>query len=477
MMKRLGDILAGSQIHTTNTSFNDEIKAIQFDPPACRLCNDAGFIRRDRTPGDSDFGVALPCDCARRESEEKRFRRLQRYSNLGPLRRANFDTLTTGVSPNFDEAISVCRAFANGDSPTDTWLLIYGVAGGGKTSLAAALANDRIAIGRPALYVTVPDLLDHLRAAYQSDADLPFPLLFEQVRNAPYLILDDLDASNVTAWADEKLFQLINHRENNCLPTVVVSSSDPSVLTGTAARLINRLTLSARVSIGEIDTKSGENESYKQIGGMTRGQLKRFTFEKFISHRSELNGEIAANLQEAYRLALRYADQPQGWLTLIGMNGCGKTHLAAAITSHRLDQNERVYFAIVPDLLDHLRSTFNPDNPVTYDDVFEAVRTASLLILDDLGAHTTSSWAQEKLYQIFSYRYINELPTVITTNLNPADLDNRLASRLLDTQLGLVYRIIAPDFRSGSLPMSSSSVADSRNSTKKRSSSWDRPRW
>ena len=136
-----------------------------------------------------------------------------------------------------------------------------------------------------------------------------------------------------------------------------------------------------------------------------------------------------------------------------------------------------MYFAIVPDLLDHLRSTFNPDNPVTYDDVFEAVRTASLLILDDLGAHTTSSWAQEKLYQIFSYRYINELPTVITTNLNPADLDNRLASRLLDTQLGLVYRIIAPDFRSGSLPMSSSSVADSRNSTKKRSSSWDRPRW
>ena len=42
------------------------------------------------------------------------------------------------------------------------------------------------------------------------------------------------------------------------------------------------------------------------------------------------------------------------------------------------------------------------------------IRTASLLILDDLGAHSSTPWAQEKLFQIFNHRYNARLPTVIT---------------------------------------------------------------
>ena len=62
------------------------------------------------------------------------------------------------------------------------WLALVGSPGTGKTSLGAALANDRIARGKAALYVVAPDLLDHLRAAYRKDADVPYPHLFEQVR-------------------------------------------------------------------------------------------------------------------------------------------------------------------------------------------------------------------------------------------------------------------------------------------------------
>ena len=40
---------------------------------------------------------------------------------------------------------------------------------------------------------------------------------------------------------------------------------------------------------------------------------------------------------------------------------------------------------MVPELLDHLRSTFSPESKVTYDEVFEKVKTSPLLILDDLG--------------------------------------------------------------------------------------------
>ena len=56
-------------------------------------------------------------------------------------------------------------------------------------------------------------------------------------------------------------------------------------------------------------------------------------------------------------------------------------------------------FTFVPDLLDHLRATYSPNSPVQYDQLFEQVKSTPLLILDDLGAETSTPWAKEKLYQ------------------------------------------------------------------------------
>jgi DNA replication protein DnaC len=96
-------------------------------------------------------------------------------------------------------------------------------------------------------------------------------------------------------------------------------------------------------------------------------------------------------VQEAYRASREYARRPDGWLVLVGGNGCGKTHLAAAIANDCLDQSWAVYCSSVPDMLDHLRSAFAPTAPVAYDRLFSIVRAADLLVLDDLGAEQSSS--------------------------------------------------------------------------------------
>ncbi|GAB4456520.1 MAG: hypothetical protein Kow00120_25820 [Anaerolineae bacterium] len=186
------------------------------------------------------------------------------------------------------------------------------------------------------------------------------------------------------------------------------------------------------------------------------GQLRRFggltaladkTFASFDPAPPGLSPDQATSLRIAFKRAERFAERPQGWLLLQGTYGCGKTHLAAAIANRQIEHGQPVLFVGVPDLLDHLRATYGPSSEVSYDERFEQVRTERLLILDDLGAESATPWAQEKLYQIFNYRYMHELPTVITTNADLDRLDPRIRSRLVDQHLTSGVRITAPDYR------------------------------
>jgi DNA replication protein DnaC len=164
------------------------------------------------------------------------------------------------------------------------------------------------------------------------------------------------------------------------------------------------------------------------------------TFETF-------NPDVAG-VRRAFIRAREYARRPNGWLILFGNYGVGKTHLAAAIANEALRRHTGVLFAIVPDLLDHLRSTFGPSSEVQYDVRFETVREAPLLVLDDLGTENTTPWAREKLFQIINHRYNYALSTVITSNRKPEDIDPRIFSRMSDRTLCEEHIIIdGADFR------------------------------
>ena len=111
--------------------------------------------------------------------------------------------------------------------------------------------------------------------------------------------------------------------------------------------------------------------------------------------------------------------------------------------------------------MDHLRSTFSPDSPIGYDDLFEQLQTAPLLVLDDLGSENSTPWAEDKLYQIIAQRHEARLPTVITSAFSLEELEEakpRIASRLVDTMVVNWQPISAPNYRDqrreGSMPTS-----------------------
>jgi DNA replication protein DnaC len=177
--------------------------------------------------------------------------------------------------------------------------------------------------------------------------------------------------------------------------------------------------------------------------------LRLSNLDAFADKTFETFDPKVPGVAQAYQAALRYAENPEGWLFLTGPCGVGKTHLAAAIAHRALDNRLTTFFTVVPDLLDHLRATFSPASDISYDELFEKVRAVPLLILDDLGTENATPWAVEKLYQLINHRYNYRFPTVITSNQDLDRMDRRIVSRLLDVRLVHHVLIDAEDYRQG----------------------------
>ncbi len=370
------------------------------------------------------------------------------YSNLGSLTRFTFDNMeprgTRGSKRNQEQFGRACEAAKKFAAEPEGWLVLGGSSGSGKTHLAAAIVNERIGNGQPAFYITTPDLLDHLRASFNPDSEVPYDEFFDRVRNAPLLVLDDLGAQAGTPWAKEKLDQLLTSRFNSELPTVIVTITPVEQLDD---RLRTRLTDPGLCQVYMLD----EEQPTSEYGWGPEFELqKNMTFINF-KRRNNLSLELQDNLDEAYRIAFDFAKNPEGWLVFMGETGCGKTHLAAAIVNYRYEAGKPALFVVVPEFLDHLRSTFSPESKVSYDQLFESVKKAPLLVLDDFGEQSATPWVREKLYQLLNYRYNGRLPTVITTRLDfdqiLGEVDPAISSRLVDQNTSTPFNIMAPDFR------------------------------
>jgi len=400
--------------------------------------------------GKPDFSQVVPCRCVKKELDDERLARLKRYSNLGMLAQFTFQNLEPqGRSGNpknqaqFQKVYEAVKAFA---ADPKGWLVLVGPSGSGKTHLAAGLANERISDGFPAFYIATPDLLDHLRATFSPDSEIPYDEFFDQVRNAPLLILDDFGLQTSTAWAREKLDQLLTYRYNGKLPTVIVPIAALEQLDD---RLQTRLTDPELSKVCVIEEKQPVSVDY--AWGPEFELQKSMTFENFDRRRVNLPLEQQENLEEAYRIAFEFAKSPEDWILFMGEPGCGKTHLASAIVNYRYQAGKPALFVVVSDFLDHLRSTFSPESKISYDQLFEKVKTAPLLVLDDLGEQISTPWVKEKLYQVINYRYNAKLPTVITTRYAPdeivVNLESSISSRLVDRKISNAFNITVPDFR------------------------------
>ena len=429
-------------------SRSQRLQGAQAEP--CQLCGGAGFLLDDLPLGHPDYGTPVPCNCKLEERSQRRSSRFQGVNEPDALAHFTFESFNPELSwlpPNERERLGrVYDAAAAFAEEPDGWLFFTGGYGCGKTHLAAAIANRRLQNGQQAIFVVAPDLLDHLRTTFGPDSEASYDELFDEVRRTELLVLDDLGAHSATPWAQEKLFQILNHRYNSRLPTVLTTNQRMEELD---QRLRSRLldtNLGHRIHITAPDFRVGGDPDQDELS--TLRHHRALVFERFEVSRRNTTRDDNASLQSALEAARAYAERPNGWFVLRGESGAGKTHLAAAICqSQDVAARHEVRFVVVPDLLDHLRATFSPRSPVSYDRRFDELRRIPFLVLDDLGTESATPWAKEKLFQLLNYRYNAMLPTIITTSIKMDMFEPWLATRIRDISRCKVVEIMASSFR------------------------------
>lgn len=465
-MKRIGDYLSREMPERREPTSGSDVAASRptsdlqrpTTPDICPICLGKGFLVYDVPHGHPDFNRLVPCRCTEARLAAEHMRDLRNISNVGALDRFTFDNflpdgagLPEASRRVLRDAYEISLRFAQ---DPEGWLVLLGSFGTGKTHLAAAIANYNVTLGRAAMFVVVPDLLDHLRAAFGPSSESGLDERLEAIRSTPLLILDDLGAHNSTAWAQEKLFQILNHRYNGRLPTVITTNQRLEEMDPRIASRLADLSLNQVLEISAPDFRVGQDSigAYDR-GGRSLSSLALHADQTFETFSLRTSDRMESDQRESLRAALEHArafatERPNRWLVLQGHYGCGKTHLAAAIANYQVVIGQPTpMFIVVPDLLDHLRATFSPASNATLDRVFEQVKTTSLLILDDLGTESATPWAREKLFQLLNYRYAARLPTVITTFNTEEELDARLASRMMDSRRCTICKILAPSFR------------------------------
>ena len=464
--------------HNSTTSTRSEIE------PDCIKCRDSLWILAPA--GDlSNAHAVVPCDCQTDNVDS--INHLRTYSQLGYLERMTFGSLRRmgrrgrADANMFQQATEIARDFA--ENPHG-WLVFEGSSGTGKTHLAASIVNAIIGRGAPAKYLSALEFPDLIRSQWFQDYEDSESGALTPLLNAPLLAIDDFGAQQSANWIDSKIDQLLTHRFNAVLPTVFVLAKPFSDLPDRFAVKLNDPDTSRVIRL----TRTEGSRT-----GIPTGMLNSMSFDSFkVDGLSRATDEQRQYLKLGLGTAQDFAETPEKatpWIYLQGETGVGKTHIAVAIAKVSIDNGVDVTYWSLPDLLDRLRQTYSNRSETSFFSIFESVRDAELLILDDFGSQQMTDWSIEKLHQLVAYRHDRGLRTVIAGHAKiseppdqlaghpetlpqnlPSDWplllnSNRIAdatprlllehqgrsiiSRLKDTRTVTIVPLRAPDFRDG----------------------------
>lgn len=179
--------------------------------------------------------------------------------------------------------------------------------------------------------------------------------------------------------------------------------------------------------------------------------IKNSTFEKFsLSYYPDVTDPALGisqreHMTTVFNFCKDYADnftKKAQWLIMYGGTGLGKTHLSLAIANVVIERGYDVYYGSIQTVMEKLeKEHFGKKS--TDESEKDAITSADLLIIDDLGVEFVTQFTVASLHDILNTRMLKGLPTIISTNLEMDEIyekyTQRIASRLFGNSLPLAF--------------------------------------
>ena len=146
------------------------------------------------------------------------------------------------------------------------------------------------------------------------------------------------------------------------------------------------------------------------------------------------------NMEYVYDICLHYAnefpDSPYFKnLFLTGSTGLGKTFLSASIARVVSEHGYSVVYDTALNVFAQFESSKFDKDSVAYENTQRYLH-CDLLILDDLGSEMRTSFTQSVLYEIVNTRLINNICTVISSNMSLSQIQQNYSPQIFSRIAG-----------------------------------------
>lgn len=222
------------------------------------------------------------------------------------------------------------------------------------------------------------------------------------------MIIDDL--INAKLYVDQNS-ECVTDDKGNCI-------SHPDGLVYNLEVRNNRLHLFyTRCPVREKQLQYEEKESLIKSFHIAK-DIKNATFDDLYQDGSSTRNDVINKAIDS-ALSISTNTNPKG-LYVHGQFGVGKSFILGCIANELKEKSVSTVMVYMPELLTDLKAGFKDGST---EEKLSAIKTAEVLMLDDLGAEDITVWSRDEvLTPILQSRMSQDLPTYISSNYSVQDL-------------------------------------------------------